>query len=322
MHEVAIIGAGLAGLTGARLLAESGARVTVIERNDEVGGRLATRRIGDAVFDHGAQFFTVRSDEFRDFVSELIAANVVTEWCRGFERIDGYPRYVCRQGMNQMANWLVEAATFDVLTTTTVTAVRATDEHWRVEHDRGFLEADSIIMTSPVPQTAALLRAGGLTLPTDLDAPLTGIDYRSTMALMAGLDRPSAVPSPGGVRQPEDPHFSFIGDNQAKGISPVPAVTFHTAPALTRELWDLSPETIVDDLIERARPWLGEARIEAVELERWRYTDPITTWPDPTITLFDRPGPAVLAGDAFGGAKVEGAFLSGRAAGHALLVPN
>ena len=34
-------------------------------RDVRSGGRLATRRIGDAVLDHGAQFFTVRTDAFR-----------------------------------------------------------------------------------------------------------------------------------------------------------------------------------------------------------------------------------------------------------------
>ncbi|MCP5026045.1 MAG: NAD(P)-binding protein [Actinomycetia bacterium] len=319
MHQVAIVGAGLAGLTAARLLGMAGASVTVVDRDDTVGGRLATRRIGDAVFDHGAQFFTVRSNEFRDFVSELIAADVVTEWCRGFEVLDGHPRYVCRQGMHTMADWLAAAADCEVLTTTTVTAVRPGPDHWRVEHDRGVLEVDSVIMTAPVPQTTALLDAGGLSIPARAAALLTNTRYHSAMALMTVLDRPSSVPDPGGVQQPDHPHFSFIGDNQAKGISPVPAVTFHTTHGLTRELWNQPTESIIATLVDRARPWLGDARIEAVELERWRYTGPVSAWPDRTVTLLDRPGLLAIAGDAFGGPKVEGAFLSGLAAGNALL---
>ncbi|NDH45714.1 MAG: FAD-dependent oxidoreductase, partial [Actinobacteria bacterium] len=59
--QVVVIGAGLAGLCAARDLVDAGHLVTVLEKSRASGGRCATRRIGNAVFDHGAQFFTVRS---------------------------------------------------------------------------------------------------------------------------------------------------------------------------------------------------------------------------------------------------------------------
>ncbi len=54
-----IIGAGVSGLIAARTLQASGVRVKVLDKGRGVGGRLATRRSGVGVFDHGAQFFTV-----------------------------------------------------------------------------------------------------------------------------------------------------------------------------------------------------------------------------------------------------------------------
>lgn len=60
--RIVIVGAGLSGLVAARSLAASGHDVSVLDKGRGVGGRLATRRIGDAVLDHGAQFFTVRTD--------------------------------------------------------------------------------------------------------------------------------------------------------------------------------------------------------------------------------------------------------------------
>ena len=54
-RHVAIIGAGMAGLAAARALTQAGHTVTLFEKSRGVGGRVATRRIGDCIVDHGAQ---------------------------------------------------------------------------------------------------------------------------------------------------------------------------------------------------------------------------------------------------------------------------
>ena len=44
-------------------------------------------------------------------------------------------------------------------------------------------------------------------------------DYDEMVALLCVLERPSAVPSPGGLQLSDDPRLSFVGDNHQKGIS-------------------------------------------------------------------------------------------------------
>ena len=53
--QIAVVGAGLAGLVAARHLAASGAVVTVFERCDRVGGRVRTRTVDDFLLDRGFQ---------------------------------------------------------------------------------------------------------------------------------------------------------------------------------------------------------------------------------------------------------------------------
>ncbi len=43
---VAVIGAGMTGITCARALADAGFDVTVFEKSRGLGGRMATRRVG------------------------------------------------------------------------------------------------------------------------------------------------------------------------------------------------------------------------------------------------------------------------------------
>lgn len=62
--KVAVIGAGIAGLTCARTLMQAGHDVFVFEKERGVGGRMASLQTDYGSFDHGAQFFTVRDPRF------------------------------------------------------------------------------------------------------------------------------------------------------------------------------------------------------------------------------------------------------------------
>ena len=136
-----VVGAGLSGLMAARTLVARGWNVTVLDKGRGVGGRMATRRIttpdgATAIFDHGAQFFTVRDPVFGELVSDWVAQGVVREWCRGFGNDDGHPRYVANNGMTALAKNL--ARDLDVRTSTLVFSVNPGESsRWTVIIDDG-----------------------------------------------------------------------------------------------------------------------------------------------------------------------------------------
>jgi renalase len=312
--KVVIVGAGMSGLVAATELAAAGVEVTVVDKGRSVGGRLATRRIGDARLDHGAQFFTARTPAFQRRIDDWEARELVHVWNHGFETTqgDGHPRYVATNGMNSLAKDL--ATGLDVETSTMAFAVRPGDDgrRWQLTIDDGTARpADAIILTSPLPQTFALLLDSG----TDLENSPLRTDYHRTIGLLATLDGPSAIPAPGGV-QDGDAVFSFIGDNQSKGVSPTPAVTFHASNEWSQEHWN-DDDQLLELLTAAAQPWLGGSAIVEAQVKKWRLAAPMTIWDDPTWSTSD--GTIVLAGDAFAGPKVEGAHNSGLAAAHSLL---
>jgi predicted NAD/FAD-dependent oxidoreductase len=79
-HKVAVIGAGLAGLSCASTLRRGGCFVEVFEQERVIGGRVATARTGGVAFDSGAQYLTARSDKFRAYINELIGAGYAARW--------------------------------------------------------------------------------------------------------------------------------------------------------------------------------------------------------------------------------------------------
>jgi renalase len=307
-----VVGAGLAGLTAARTLVSAGHDVTVFDKGRAPGGRMATRRIGAATVDHGAQFFTARSDVLGVLVREWTADGLVTEWCRGFGADpDGFPRYAVRGGMNALAKHL--AAGLDVRCSAMVFAICRGAHGWAVQlDDASHHPCDGVVVTCPLPQSYSLLVPAEVTMPETL----LRTDYDRTLALLAVLDGPSAVPEPGGVHGA--PGFTFIADNLRKGVSAAPALTMHADPPWSKANWDADREVTHAALLALAAPWLGSATVVESQVKRWRFATPRTIWPDPCWRPEDG-SPVVLAGDAFAGPRVEGAILSGAAAARSLL---
>jgi monoamine oxidase len=69
--EVLVVGAGLAGLTAARVLDGAGISFAVLEARDRVGGRTFSRRVGDAVFDLGGQYVGEKQTRILALAREL-----------------------------------------------------------------------------------------------------------------------------------------------------------------------------------------------------------------------------------------------------------
>lgn len=339
--EVVVVGAGIAGLCAASELVQAGLRVVVLEKSRGVGGRMATRRLGEAVFDHGAQYFTIRGRAFGNVVGDAHRAGVVAKWCDGFPRVasvasgpgdmiepsgeDLAARWRGSRGMTDLAKRIVEATAeaagkeggLEVLTSAKVVAVASDGERVSVAMEAGEpLLASAAVVTSPAPQSLDLFRAGGGATDPDAVRRLEAIRYDPCFALMLVLDRPSRVPPPGGVRFDEGP-VSWIADNHAKGISSVPSLTVHASPGFSAANFDDPPEAVMDRLIAAASPWIDGDPATAIRersLHRWKFSLATHTDPSPMLAVSTAP-PIVCCGDGFGGGRVEAAASSGLAAG-------
>lgn len=323
MTDCVVIGAGLSGLLAAQQLQAAGWRVTVLDKGRGVGGRMATRRIGNGVLDHGAQFFTVRDERFGKLVADWQQMGLVAEWARGFADAsgqphdDGHPRYCGTTGMTAIPKYL--AQDLDVQVNIRVKSIEDNEAGWHIITDDGqHFHTGALVLTPPVPQSLALLDAGSVQLPPATRHALDQIAYHPCLAVLALLDQPARIPSPGAVQLDSEP-IRWIADNTQKGISPnAQAITIHGAPGFSRDHWDADRTRAGQKLLDAAANWLGDARVTTFQVQGWRYSQPVETYPEPCLVVEGLP-PLVFAGDAFAGPRVEGAALSGMAAADALL---
>ena len=323
--DVLIVGAGVSGLMAARALETSGYAVRLIDKGTRPGGRLATDRIGNhGLADYGAQFFTARAAVLKNHIDQWLAQDWVYVWGTGWSdgslkpvAADGHPRYAARGGMNQLAAHLAQG--LDIALRRAVASIQMTAGGWRLTDENGAVyQAPALVMTPPAPQTLELLDASAVQLhPQDLNE-LRRIRFGPCLCGLHEIDGEVDLPPPGAMQNFQSDVY-WIADNQVKGISTAKIITTHASPKYSRQHWDAPPADIIAKLEAALRPHLQPGgRIVNTQLKKWRCSIPLTTHPHECLLAKDLPN-LVFAGDAFGGrGRVEGAFMSGIAAGHAL----
>lgn len=316
--EVLIVGAGVTGLVAACALRDAGHDVLVVDKGRSVGGRMATRRIGAGLADHGAQYFTARSREFEKQIDRWIADGLVYLWAMGFSTGSltandamGHPRYAVRGGMNQLTKHMAEGLNVEVAVQ--IEQVHVEEGRWQAHSEGAHYSADALILTAPVPQSLALLDAGAVRLASNDRAALDRISYSPCIAGMFRFEGDLKIPAPGAIQRPANT-IPWIADNQQKGISPNEKVlTLHADPDYSRRYWDAPEVEIIETMRGYLQPYLlPDSRLVESQIKRWRYSFPETLYEESALLAGGLPTLA-FGGDAFGGPRVEGAYLSGLA---------
>jgi renalase len=317
MASIAIIGAGIAGLTAAREL--SGAhRVTVFEKSRGFGGRIATRRSGDFEFDHGAQFISAQTTAFRKFLDELRDEGAIANWPASFVEIrrdriharrqwgDDYPHFVGVPGMSAIGRHV--ALDLDVRLETPVRCVARDGESWQLLGDgQELLGAfDWVISTAPAAQTADLFAS------TSLAALAGKIRMEACFALLLGFSEAPELDWQAALVHEAD--ISWISVNSSKPGRPAePTLVVHSTNAWADEHLDDQVEAVQQHL---AAELLRVAGIDAdtatfAALHRWRYANVDRRTGDPYA--LDAEQRVAACGDWFVRGRVEGAFTSAAA---------
>lgn len=301
--NIGIIGAGLSGIIAAREVVRHGHTVELIEKSQSVGGRLATRRIGDGKADHGAVYFTVRGEALNREVNDWVERGWVRIWYA-----DPYPRYIAVDGMNALAKRLGDGLTVHLHERAEAVAV----ENGKVviKTDVTTRQYDRLLITSPLPQTLELLA------DFSVEAALRELTYAPTFVGLFEFTSEAAIGSDGIVDTELAPGLLKVINNRQKGITATELVSVYMDEAWS-EAWYGRPDEETLQEIERLLATVtGTASIQSKQLKRWRYAQATDVWNEPFYHLDGHP--IYLAGDVFlergdasGRTRFESAYVSG-----------
>ncbi|MEO1576526.1 MAG: FAD-dependent oxidoreductase, partial [Pseudomonadota bacterium] len=318
--RVAVIGAGAAGAAAARTLADHGHAAEVFEKSRGAGGRMATRRVDNGTFDHGAQYFSARDTGFGRRVSAWVHDGLVAPWPARLVKVasDGTlapaapaQRYAFVPGMNALAQHLL--GDVPLRTETTVSGIERVEDGWVVATDKGDVGPfDAVVLTPPAPQTAALLKNSALDVPGPL-AAVEMLPCHAAMLTMA-LDAEAAGFDAAFV---DDEDIAWLACDTAKpgrrSASGLQHWVVHATEAFSRRHLEATKPDIAEQLVAcLARRFPEWPAPEAAYGHRWRYARVAeAAAPAPPVAWRVTRG-VWVAGDACAGtSRVESAWLSG-----------
>ncbi|WP_341925827.1 FAD-dependent oxidoreductase [Nocardioides psychrotolerans] len=317
MDPIIVVGAGISGVACARVLAEAGLPVTVVDRGRRIGGRMASRRLAERPVDTGAQYFTVTDDRFARVVADLESAGVVRPWTDTFTVLSsgaapapkqGPVRWGTPAGMRSVVEALASGLE---VREDAVEVVTADPEGLRVDGT----PASAVVLAMPDGQAARLLGEGLSPLAADLSR-----EWEPVLALTAWWptrlwDLDGAFVA--GAFVNDDPDLAWIADDGSRRGDGAPVLVAHSTPTFAAPHVP-DPQAALPAMVAAVQRVLGiSVPPSGTHLQRWSMARPTGSRDEPFLLT---PSGLGVCGDGWGPvSKVEGAFLSGAALGDALV---
>ncbi|MEM8506000.1 MAG: FAD-dependent oxidoreductase [Cyanobacteria bacterium P01_D01_bin.1] len=304
MWDVAIIGAGLSGLTCARQLRAAGLAVCVLDKSRGLGGRIATRRVDKRQesnpeqkslrVDHGLRYWQP-SAALQPLTNELIAAGVLQPWeVSAYElrqqdtlvQVERPAVYVAREGMSAIAKHMASGLVPDesLLASYRATGLIPEGNGWQIEcEDRKVVMARRCAIAIPAPQAADLLRANldayEITSLSDTLKKLETVEYNPCLTVMAGYssqkDMGKLDPKGWMVTDLIGSSTDWVGLDSSKRDSAETVIVIHSKPAFAERYLntgDLQPaaSVLLRASARKFCDWIAQP--DWFQIHQWRYS--------------------------------------------------
>ena len=313
--KIAIIGAGLAGLTIASKL-NNYTDISIFDKSRGAGGRICTRYAEPYVFDHGAQFFIARSNKFKKFLEPMIEAGVIQSWNAKFVEIkkdkiiskrqwnNNNPHYVGSPTMSSIGKYLSQDLNIQL---NSEVSINRSKDQWQIVDKEGNDQGvfDWVISTAPVSQSVILL-------PVDFKfhESLLSRKMMGCFSLMIGFDDSIDLAWEAALVAGAD--ISWISVNSSKpGRNGNFTLLVHSTNLWAEENINEEKDAVIEYLMNETSKIIGKKVYDAnhIDLHRWKYAN--IKKQDIGPPFIDTKNKIAACGDWCIKGRIESAFLSG-----------
>jgi len=274
---------------------------------------MSTRRVttsaGEAQFDFGAQFFTVRDPAFRLRVDEWIAAGLVAPWPPA-----GNDAHVGVPAMNAPLRQM--AAAQRIHWSSRATRIESLATGWRLHTEDGIanvagriledLPLEALVVAVPAEQAAALLA----TIAPELAARALATSSLPCWSAMLAFSEP--VPTGASYFRAEGIIGVASRNSSKAGRTGPESWVVHASPEWSTLHLDADPLWITDTLAAALAEMLGTGLppVLSASSHRWRYA---RSGSDGAGSIWDGERQLGVCGDWLIGPRIEAAWMSGTA---------
>lgn len=309
LQKIAIIGAGIAGLACADRLAADGHKVTLFDKARGPGGRMSARRIatelGEASFDHGAQYFTARDADFAALVAQWHDLGLVARWT------DAAPdAWVGQPAMNAPVKHM--AAAHEVRWSTRIDAIARDPGGWRLIGD-GFVvqDYDQLMVALPAEQAALLLQGSDPIMAAKAAATPSAPCWSVMIAFAQRLPTETKTLRDAGA-------IGWAACNSSKpGRSGPEAWVIQASPTWSRAQLEADASWVITSLMGELAAQIGIAIPAPISAQahRWRYA---RSGAQASGMFYNRALSLGVCGDWLIGPRIECGWRSGTMLGSAI----
>ena len=313
-NTVAIIGAGLAGLSCATPLQKDGFNVQLFEKSHGPSGRMSTRSREDWSADHGAQYFTARDSLFTEELQTWISAGVAGAWYPNLKVFESNEwrdgsvlenRYLGIPAMNSPGKYLAKNLSIEF--NQTIDQISRQNGKWSLHSiESGNIEDqfDWLVIALPAPQAFILTKF----VDQSIEESSKDFNMLGCWTVMAQFSEKPKVSFDAAFVNKEI--ISWISRNSSKpGRTGQESWTFQANPQWSQEWIELDKEEACKRILECAEKLGFNFQNAKISTHRWRYASGAIS-PSPEFSFFENLKLG-LCGDWLHGGRVEGAWLSG-----------
>ncbi len=321
--KIAIIGCGISAASMFYFLDEKKFDVSFFDKSRGMGGRMSSRKIENIRFDHGANCFgAVKSDAFKNFISDFLEQGFVCEWQGDFvfynKKTDEFnsheakERLVAKSQSNSLIKELIASkSNKETNLHTKISVVKKSaldDKKWILidENNKEFDDFDIVISSAPAPQTIDIF-------PKDFEflSHLKKVEYFATFALMISFDQKANFKySHIAVKNSDISRIAYENSKPGRDFDK-DCFLIHSSNQFSEDNLESDKEEVAKKLLEeffKITKIENKAKIESNH--RWLYANPKQNYD--FDLLFDKKLMIGVIGDYVKGSRVEMAFESGK----------